>query len=483
MSPIDSDTICAIATPPGRSGVGVIRVSGPLVQSIASTVLGLIPKPRHAHYATFLDESQVAIDQGIALYFNKPNSFTGEDILELQGHGGIHVLNILRDRILNAGARLARPGEFSERAFLNNKIDLLQAEAIADLIDASSQQAAKSAMRTLQGDFSRRIFSLLEQLIGIRVNVEAAIDFSDEDIDLLSNHKVKESLAEVLVALKKVFAQAQQGALLKDGINVVIAGKPNAGKSSLLNALSGHDSAIVTNIPGTTRDILSEEISIDGMPVHIVDTAGLRSSEDIVEQEGVKRARSAMAQADQILLLVDKTDAGPVIETLLEELGLLNDIPLANNANGTNSGFIDDGAETKLSMPNNIVILFNKIDLISGEKPIRACTKIFETEVVTISISAKEQLGIKLIWDYLKTSAGFLSGEEGSFVARARHLAALKETESLLNSAQLHIKEGTLLELVAEDLRLAQSELGKITGAFTNDDLLGEIFSNFCVGK
>jgi tRNA modification GTPase len=483
MSPIDSDTICAIATPPGRSGVGVIRVSGPLVQSIASTVLGLIPKPRHAHYATFLDESQVAIDQGIALYFNKPNSFTGEDILELQGHGGIHVLNILRDRILNAGARLARPGEFSERAFLNNKIDLLQAEAIADLIDASSQQAAKSAMRTLQGDFSRRIFSLLEQLIGIRVNVEAAIDFSDEDIDLLSDHKVKESLAEVLVALKKVFAQAQQGALLKDGINVVIAGKPNAGKSSLLNALSGHDSAIVTNIPGTTRDILSEEISIDGMPVHIVDTAGLRSSEDIVEQEGVKRARSAMAQADQILLLVDKTDAGPVIETLLEELGLLNDIPLANNANGTNSGFIDDGAETKLSMPNNIVILFNKIDLISGEKPIRACTKIFETEVVTISISAKEQLGIKLIWDYLKTSAGFLSGEEGSFVARARHLAALKETESLLNSAQLHIKEGTLLELVAEDLRLAQSELGKITGAFTNDDLLGEIFSNFCVGK
>jgi len=483
MSPIDSDTICAIATPPGRSGVGVIRVSGPLVQSIASTVLGLIPKPRHAHYATFLDESQVAIDQGIALYFNKPNSFTGEDILELQGHGGIHVLNILRDRILNAGARLARPGEFSERAFLNNKIDLLQAEAIADLIDASSQQAAKSAMRTLQGDFSRRIFSLLEQLIGIRVNVEAAIDFSDEDIDLLSDHKVKESLAEVLVALKKVFAQAQQGALLKDGINVVIAGKPNAGKSSLLNALSGHDSAIVTNIPGTTRDILSEEISIDGMPVHIVDTAGLRSSEDIVEQEGVKRARSAMAQADQILLLVDKTDAGPVIETLLEELGLLNDIPLANNANGTNSGFIDDGAETKLSMPNNIVILFNKIDLISGEKPIRACTKIFETEVVTISISAKEQLGIKLIWDYLKTSAGFLPGEEGSFVARARHLAALKETESLLNSAQLHIKEGTLLELVAEDLRLAQSELGKITGAFTNDDLLGEIFSNFCVGK
>ena len=483
MDSLDSDTICAIATPPGRSGVGIIRVSGPLVQSIAAAILGIIPKPRHAHYASFLDENQIVIDEGIALYFDKPKSFTGEDILELQGHGGIHVLNTLRDRIINTGARLARPGEFSERAFLNNKIDLLQAEAIADLIDANSQQAARSAMRTLQGDFSRRIFSLLEQLIKIRVNVEAAIDFSDEDIDLLSNHKVKESLAEVLVALKKVFAQAQQGALLKDGINVVIAGKPNAGKSSLLNALSGHDSAIVTNIPGTTRDILSEEISIDGMPVHIVDTAGLRSSEDIVEQEGVKRARSAMAQADQILLLVDKTDAGPVIETLLEELGLLNAIPLANNANGTNSGFIDDSAKTKLSMPNNIAILFNKIDLISGEKPIRACTKIFETEVVTISISAKEQLGIKLIWDYLKTSAGFLSGEEGSFVARARHLAALKETESLLNSAQLHIKEGTLLELVAEDLRLAQSELGKITGAFTNDDLLGEIFSNFCVGK
>ena len=483
MDSLDSDTICAIATPPGRSGVGIIRVSGSLVQPITAAVLGLIPKPRHAHYASFLDENQTVIDQGIALYFNKPNSFTGEDILELQGHGGTHVLNTLRDRIINAGARLARPGEFSERAFLNNKIDLLQAEAIADLIDANSQQAARSAMRTLQGDFSRRIFSLLEQLISIRVNVEAAIDFSDEDIDLLSDHKVKESLAGVLVTLKGVFDQAQQGALLKEGIRVVIAGKPNAGKSSLLNALSGHDSAIVTSTPGTTRDTLSEEINIDGMPVHIVDTAGLRSSEDVVEQEGVKRARSAMSQADQILLLVDKTDPELVVEKLLDELGLLNDISPSGKANRANGELNKDGVEKKLSMPSNIVILFNKIDLISNEKPARSYIRVFETDVVTISISAKEQLGIELIRDYLKTSAGFLSGEEGVFVARARHLAALRESENLLNSAQAHINEGVLLELVAEDLRLAQSELGKITGEFTSDDLLGEIFSNFCVGK
>mgnify|MGYP002638613527 CR=1 FL=1 len=466
MSQLDTDTICAIATPPGRSGVGIVRISGPDALSIGVEILGFTPTPRHAHYSDFLDSNSEVIDQGIVLYFNQPHSFTGEDIIELQGHGGVYVQRALLNRALSLGARLANPGEFSERSFLNNKIDLLQAEAIADLIDASSQQAARSAIRTLQGEFSRKIHSLLEKLLTARVNVEAAIDFSDEDIDLLSDTRVKKSLQEILLSLEATLRQAQQGALLKEGINVVIAGKPNAGKSSLLNALSGLESAIVTDIPGTTRDLLSEEITIDGMPVHIVDTAGLRESDDVVEKEGVRRAQIAIEQADQILLIVDKSTAEEDVEKLLAPLGLLSNksIHEFNNL-------------------QNTTIVFNKIDLVEGSRAEANKTCIGNIELTTISLSAKHLNGLDLLREHLKQLIGFNSAEEGAFVARERHLNALRNSQQLITSALDHLNDQSPLELIAEDLRFAMAELGAITGEFTSDDLLGEIFSNFCVGK
>ena len=305
MSPNTSDTICAIATATGRGGIGIVRISGPKTRQISAEILGFEPTPRTAHSTNFLNASGATIDSGIAIFFAAPNSFTGEDILELQGHGGAQILHEIMEQVLSFGVREANPGEFSERAFLNGKIDLVQAEAIADLIDAGSKQAARSAMRTLQGEFSKRVDLMQEQLTTTRVNVEAAIDFSDEDIDVISDTGVVAAIEDTLIELDKVFEQAQQGLILKEGMNVVIAGKPNAGKSSLLNALAGENSAIVTDIPGTTRDVLKIEIVLDGMPIHIFDTAGLRSSEDLVEQEGIKRAQKAIAQADQILLVID----------------------------------------------------------------------------------------------------------------------------------------------------------------------------------
>lgn len=466
MPQLDTDTICAMATPPGRSGVGIVRVSGPDSLAIGRKVLGFEPTPRHAHFCDFLNDDDEVIDQGIAIYFKAPHSFTGEDIIEFQGHGGVYVLKALLDRALSLGARLANPGEFSERSFLNNKIDLLQAEAIADLIDSSSQQAARSAIRTLQGEFSRKIHSLLEKLIAVRVNVEAAIDFSDEDIDLLSDSNVKEALQEILAALETTLEQAQQGALLKEGINVVIAGKPNAGKSSLLNALSGLESAIVTDIPGTTRDLLSEKILIDGLPVHIVDTAGLRASEDVVEKEGVRRAHIAIEQADRTLLVVDKSTAEEDVEKLLAPLGLLNNKPL---------GEIDNLANTTL--------VYNKIDLLDNCAAETGSIKFADVELPTISLSAKQSAGIDLLREHLKSVIGFNSAEEGAFIARERHLTALRNAKQLITSAMNHIGDQSPLELIAEDLRFALSEIGAITGEFSSDDLLGEIFSNFCVGK
>lgn len=466
MHQLDTDTICAIATPPGRSGVGIIRVSGALAQNIARDILGFAPTHRHAYYSKFLGIDRETIDQGIAIFFQQPNSFTGEDVLELHGHGGVYVLNALRDRVLSLGVRLARPGEFTERSFLNDKIDLVQAEAIADLIDANSEQAAKSAMRTLQGDFSRRINDIVEKLIATRVNIEAAIDFSDEDIDVLSDTKVKQALDQLLDELHETYTQAKQGALLKEGMNVVIAGKPNVGKSSLLNALSGLDSAIVTNVPGTTRDLLKEHITIDGMPIHMVDTAGLRSSDDVVEREGVKRAQAAIDQADQVLLVIDVSESEEDVENLLKSLGLLN-----------------DKSNSDRSILNRTTLIFNKIDLIPNNEAGIETTMVRGTELTIVKLSAKERMGLDLLKQHLKACIGYNSSEEGVFVARERHLVALRNAERLLKTAVNLINKLSPLELVAEELRIAQTELGTITGKFTSDDLLGEIFSSFCVGK
>jgi len=465
-SQVETDTVCAIATAPGRSGVGIVRISGPLSLCISEKILGFAPTARHAHFCNFLDATEQSIDQGIALFFSAPNSFTGEDVLELQGHGGIHVLRELLERAVQLGARLANPGEFSERAFLNNKIDLLQAEAIADLIESNSKQAAKSALRTLQGEFSNKIRNLLRLLIEARVHIEATIDFSDEDIDFVSDNKVEDSLNAILESIKATLAQAKQGALLKEGVNVVIAGRPNAGKSSLLNALSGVDSAIVTDIPGTTRDLLSEEINIDGLPVHIIDTAGIRISDDVVEQEGLRRAQLAMETADLLLLIVDKSQAEQDVEKLLAPLVLLTDKSIK-----------------ELDHLQNTAIVYNKIDLLDNEVPSHSTINYLDYSIPTIGLSAKENVGIELLRGYIKEAIGFNTTEEGVFIARERHLTALSSAKQLVESALQLLATHSQLELIAEDLRFAQVQLGTITGEFTSDDLLGEIFSNFCVGK
>ena len=465
MPAIETDTICAIATPVGRSGIGIVRLSGPDVAKACEEILGFLPSPRHAHYCDFLDADQTVIDQGVAIYYQSPDSFTGEDILELQGHGGVYVLNAVLERVLLLDIRLAGPGEFSERAFLNDKIDLLQAEAIADLIDANSKQAAQSAMRTLKGQFSELVHVLVTMLTTIRVSVEAAIDFSDEDIDLMADAKVEESIEETLNQISGVYAQAQQGALLKDGLQVVITGIPNAGKSSLLNALSGIDSAIVTDIPGTTRDLLKEEISIDGMPIHIIDTAGLRTSDNIVEIEGVKRTHGAIETADQILLVFDCTGPEQDVDKVLQPLNLA-----------------EKSADSIESILTRCTLIYNKIDLLDNA-PSKDTILYKNKELSKIHLSAKQGTGIGMLRDHLKTCAGFRPTEETAFVARERHLAELKKAEKLIKNSLLQLSKGSHLELVAEDLRLAQNHLSTITGEFTSDDLLGEIFSSFCIGK
>lgn len=465
MPAIETDTICAIATPVGRSGIGIVRLSGPDVAKACEEILGFLPSPRHAHYCDFLDADQTVIDQGVAIYYQSPDSFTGEDILELQGHGGVYVLNAVLERVLLLDIRLAGPGEFSERAFLNDKIDLLQAEAIADLIDANSKQAVQSAMRTLRGQFSELVHHLVTMLTTIRVSVEAAIDFSDEDIDLMADAKVEESIKETLNQISGVYAQAEQGALLKDGLQVVITGIPNAGKSSLLNALSGIDSAIVTDIPGTTRDLLKEEISLDGMPIHIIDTAGLRTTDNIVEIEGVKRTHGAIETADQILLVFDCTAPEQDVDKVLQPLNLA-----------------EKSADSIESILTRCTLIYNKIDLLDNA-PSKDTILYKNKELSKIHLSAKQGTGIGMLRDHLKTCAGFRPTEETAFVARERHLAELKKAEKLIKNSLLQLSKGSHLELVAEDLRLAQNHLSTITGEFTSDDLLGEIFSSFCIGK
>lgn len=454
--PMSRDTIAAIATAQGRGGVGIVRVSGQLAKQIAQLMTERDLKPRYAHYGPFYTENQQAIDEGLAIYFAGPNSFTGEDVLELQGHGGPVVLDMLLQRCVELGARLARPGEFSERAFLNDKLDLAQAEAIADLIEASSTQAARNALRSLQGVFSKRVNALTEQLIALRIYVEAAIDFPEEEIDFLADGHILQLLIAVQKELKEVVREAGQGALLRDGMSVVIAGRPNAGKSSLLNSLAGYEAAIVTDIEGTTRDILREHIHIDGMPLHVTDTAGLRNTADQVEKIGVERALKAINEADRILLVVDANSAE------------------ANDPFALWPEFLDSTPN-----PEKVTLIRNKVDL-SGE----AVEMHSNTDGhVTINLCARSGEGLELLREHLKNCMGYSQTAESSFSARRRHLDALRQAENYLENGYQQLTQASAGELLAEDLRMAQQALGEITGEFSADDLLGRIFSSFCIGK
>jgi tRNA modification GTPase len=454
-----TDTIAAIATAPGKGGVGIVRVSGPGAGAIAREMVSQDLSPRKAHYGPFLDASGEGLDEGLALFFPAPNSFTGEDVLELQGHGGPVILDCLLRRVLQLGARMAAPGEFSERAFLNDKMDLAQAEAIADLIDASTEQAARNALHSLQGAFSNEIGKLVEALIQLRIYVEAAIDFPEEEIDFLADGKVASDLSQVLEQLLQVKAQARQGALMREGMSVVIAGRPNAGKSSLLNALSGRDSAIVTHIEGTTRDVLREHIHIDGMPLHIIDTAGLRESPDEVEQIGIERAWQEIRRADRILMVVDSTttdskDARQIWPEFVNELEDTSHLTLVLN-------------KSDLSLQPGFQV--NDLNM-GGENPV-------------LMLSAKSGDGIDNLKEHLKQCMGFTGTTEGGFTARRRHLDALDRAHQLLLTGQQQLQVMGAGELLAEDLRQAQNALGEITGQFTPDELLGRIFSSFCIGK
>ena len=445
---VTGDTIAAIATPPGTGGVGIIRISGLAAADIARQITRKKTlKPRYAMFCNFLEADGAVIDSGLSLYFPGPASFTGEDVVELHGHGGRVVLDMLLRRVLKLGARLAEPGEFSQRAFLNHKLDLAQAEAIADLITSSTEQAVRSAQQSMQGLFSQQVTELIDELIELRVYIEAAIDFVDEEIDFLHDGMVANKIAQLYAKVQKIHATAQQGRLLHDGMTVVLAGKPNAGKSSLLNALAGHEAAIVTAIAGTPRDVLRERIQLDGMPLHIIDTAGLRDSENIVEQEGVRRAHQEIEKADKVLLLLDITDTEP------------------------------DAIFATLPSGINLTRVFNKIDL-AGEQPRIICTE----WGVEIYLSVKTGVGLDLLKQHLKQSVGFAEHSDSVFIARRRHIQALSLAEDALHIAAEQLQNHAP-ELVAEELRQAQQHLSAITGEFTSDDLLGEIFSSFCIGK
>ncbi len=445
-----NDTIAAIATPPGQGGVGIVRVSGPAVQTIAEGVVGGLPPPRYASFRDFRDADGSVIDQGLVLYFPAPRSFTGEDVLELQGHGGPVVMDLLLRRVLALGARLARPGEFSERAFLNDRLDLAQAEAVADLIDAETEAAARLATRSLQGEFSRRIHDLQDKLVALRVYVEAALDFPEEEIDFLADGQVQARLDAVIEAVEQVRAGAGSGRLLREGIDLVIAGRPNAGKSSLLNALAGTEAAIVTAVPGTTRDVLRERIALDGVPVHLIDTAGLRDTDDEVEREGVRRARAEIERADRVLWVYDATAGLPDLDEVLA--GLPAGVP--------------------------VTLVRNKVDLV-GETPALGEHR----GLPQVAISARHGRGLDLLRRHLLESVGYREGGQGQFLARRRHLDALDRALAALQRGAEVLQATAAGELLAEELRLAHQALGEITGEFSADDLLGEIFSSFCIGK
>ncbi|MGB1200058.1 MAG: tRNA uridine-5-carboxymethylaminomethyl(34) synthesis GTPase MnmE [Cognaticolwellia aestuarii] len=452
LSQAQNETIAAQATAPGRGGVGIIRISGPKATLVAKQILGKVPEVRKAEYLPFNDHKGQTLDQGIALFFKAPNSFTGEDVLELQGHGGPVILDLLLKEVLTLkDIRMAKPGEFSEQAFLNDKLDLTQAEAIADLINSSSEQAARCALHSLQGEFSKLIHQMVENIIHLRMYVEAAIDFPEEEIDFLADEKVVNDLKAIITDVEQVRKQAHQGAIIREGMRVVIAGRPNAGKSSLLNALSGKDSAIVTDIEGTTRDVLTEQIHIDGMPLHIIDTAGLRESPDKVEQIGIERAWQEIAQADRVLLMVDS----------------------AQSDNEDPRNFWPEFFE-KLPENMGVSIVRNKAD-ISG-----VATGV-DNEAITLS--AKTGDGVELLKDHLKTIMGYQGSTEGGFMARRRHLVALDNAYNHLTTGLEQLESYVAGEILAEELRICQQELDQITGEFTSDDLLGRIFSSFCIGK
>jgi tRNA modification GTPase len=448
---MNTETICAIATPPGCGGVGVVRVSGPLAVTIAQAMTGPLPPPRTAAHRTFRDTDGVALDDGLVLYFPAPHSFTGEAVVELQGHGSPVALDMLLHCAVRLGARLARPGEFSERAFLNGKLDLAQAEAIADLIHSQTESAARAAVRLLKGEFSARIHALVEAVIHLRMYVESAIDFADEEIELLQSGDVRARTQAVIDQLQMILAQSRQGVLLRDGVTLVIAGQPNAGKSSLLNRLAGYEAAIVTAIPGTTRDVVRERIQIEGIPVTVLDTAGIRDTHDTVEQEGVRRAREAMQSADQVVLVVDGV-----------------------------RGFDAEDERILAQLPPRIPVtaVYNKVDLLGGEARMELGER-----MTSVWLSAQRGDGLTLLRQHLARVAGIDAPEAGGFLARRRHVEALEHAMAILQQGCAQLDQHGASELLAEDLRHAQQHLNSITGEFTTDDLLGRIFSTFCIGK
>jgi tRNA modification GTPase len=447
-----TDTIVAAATPPGRGSVGIVRVSGPKTPEIAAVMLGELPPPRRAAFVRFLDDRQQPIDAGFALFFPGPHSYTGEHVLELHGHGGPVVVEAVVTRVLELGARRALPGEFTQRAFLNDKVDLAQAESIADLIDAGSREAARAAMRSLQGEFSAMVQGLTEAVIELRTYVEAAIDFPEEEVDFLGDRELLERLQTVRDHFDAVEQSAQQGRLLREGMTVVLAGRPNAGKSSLLNRLAGYDAAIVTPIPGTTRDVLRERIDIDGMPLHVLDTAGLREGRDAVEEEGVRRAQAEFARADRVLFVIDAAE-DPAGTAFQEE-------------------------RARLPPDVAVTLLFNKCDLSRG---IPLADTISGPPRITLS--ALNGDGLDMLRAHLKSCMGYRTVEAGTVSARRRHLEALARARVHVDEGAKQLLERRAGELFAEELREAQQALGEITGEFTTDDLLGRIFSSFCIGK
>jgi tRNA modification GTPase len=444
-----TDTIAAIATPPGRGGVCVIRISGPEATAVARAVAGSVPAPRRAGLRRFRDENGRVIDEGLLLYFPGPGSFTGEDVVELHGHGGPVVADLLLSRILSLGPRQARPGEFSQRAYVNGRLDLAQAEAVADLIDSGTAAAARAAARSLTGEFSRRVDGLVDDLTGLRTYVEAALDFPDEDVDFLADDALRARLDALLNDLDALRAAAGQGAVLRDGMTVVLAGRPNAGKSSLMNRLTGEDTAIVTHLPGTTRDVLRREIELDGLPVHVIDTAGLRRDAGPIEEEGIRRARREIGRADRVLLVVDAS-AGD--EAAVDEADLPAGVP--------------------------VTLVRNKIDLL-GEAP-----AIDEPHGrVVIGLSALTGEGVALLRRHLQACVGYRAEMPGALSARRRHLDALERARRHAEAGRRRLVEDGAGELLAEELRIAQEALGEITGAVTSEALLDRIFASFCIGK